>query len=179
MAHSKMAESALTPGVSASDHVQGDKNAPITLVEYGDYECSYCGQAYPLVKAAQGQLGDRLCFVFRNFPLAEMHPHAAHAAEAAEAANAQGQYWPMHDLLYENQGNLEDADLIGYAAKLGLDTSKFAADLKEKKADAKVQSDFESGAESGVNGTPSFFINGVRFDGDWQGDGLLEALQNA
>ena len=178
MTHSKMASSALTPTVSASDHVQGDQNAPVVLVEYGDYECPYCGQAASLVKAAQAQMGDKLCFVFRNFPLAEMHPHAAHAAQAAEAADAQGQFWPMHDLLYENQDNLEDADLAGYAAKLGLDKTRFAADLSGGQSDAKVQADFESGAESGVNGTPSFFINGVRFDGDWQGDGLLQALQS-
>lgn len=178
MAHTKMASSALTPTVSAKDHVQGDLKAPVTLVEYGDYECSYCGQAYQLVKSAQQQMGDKLCFVFRNFPLAEIHPHATRAAEAAEAADAQGKFWPMHDLLYGNQDNLEDADLTGYAAQLGLDKAKFAADLGQK-SDAKIQADFESGAESGVNGTPSFFINGTRFDGDWQGDGLLQALQSA
>ena len=174
-----MAESQLTPEVSTSDHVQGSTSASVTLVEYGDYECSYCGDAYKIVKAAQQQMGDDLRFVFRNFPLAEVHPHAAHAAEAAEDANAQGQFWQMHDMLYENQSSLEDSDLTSYAARLGLDEKKFAADMKGKKSDAKVQSDFESGAESGVNGTPSFFINGVRFDGDWQGDGLLQALQNA
>ena len=174
----KMADTQLTAPVSASDHTQGGKNATVTLVEYGDYECSYCGQAYHIVKNAQAQMGDNLRFVFRNFPLSDMHPHAAQAAEVAEAANAQGKFWEMHDLLYENQQNLEDADLMGYAAKLGLDKAKFAADLEEK-SDAKIQADFESGAESGVNGTPSFFINGVRFDGDWQGDGLLRALQNA
>ena len=174
-----MAESQLTPEVSASDHIQGSKSAPVTLVEYGDYECSYCGEAYKIVKAAQEQMGDDLRFVFRNFPLSEVHPHAAHAAEAAEDADAQGQFWKMHDMLYENQNSLEDADLTSYAARLGLDEKKFASDLRSGKSRDKIESDFESGAESGVNGTPSFFINGVRFDGDWQGDGLLRALQNA
>lgn len=174
-----MAEAQLTVPISASDHVQGDKNATVTLVEYGDYECSYCGEAHQIVKNAQAQMGDKLRFVFRNFPLSDVHPHAAHAAEAAEAADAQGQFWPMHDKLYENQQNLEDADLISYANQLGLDEKKFAAGMEAGKSDAKIQADFEGGAESGVNGTPSFFINGARFDGDWQGDGLLQALQNA
>jgi len=174
-----MTETQLTVPVGASDHVQGRENAMVTLVEYGDYECSYCGQAFPLIKHAQAQMGDKLRFVFRNFPLAEMHPHAARAAEAAEDADAQGKFWEMHDMLYENQQNLEDADLTGYANRLGLDEKKFAAAMKAEKSDARIQADFMSGAESGVNGTPSFFINGVRFDGNWQGDGLLQALQNA
>ena len=174
-----MADTQLTAPVSASDHTQGGDNATVTLVEYGDYECSYCAEAHQIVKNAQAQMGDKLRFVFRNFPLSDVHPHATHAAQSAEAANAQGQFWPMHDMLYENQQNLEDADLMGYAANLGLDAKKFAADENGAKAEAKIQSDFEGGAQSGVNGTPSFFINGARFDGDWQGDGLLKALQNA
>jgi protein-disulfide isomerase len=172
-----MIETKLTALVNESDHVQGSKNAPIILVEYGDYECSYCGEAYPIVKHIQSQLGDRLCFVFRNFPLAQMHPHAAQAAAAAEAANAQGHFWEMHDLLYENQENLEDTNLIGYATNLGLNKAKFATDLRNGNFNEKVQDDFMSGAEDGVNGTPTFFINGDRYDGDWQGGGLLTELR--
>ena len=103
----------LKPPVGANDHAQGAANAPVTVVEYGDYECPYCGEAYPVTKALQKRLGDKLRFVFRNFPLAEMHPHAEHAAEAAEAAGAQGKFWEMHDLLYEHQDALEDEDWCG------------------------------------------------------------------
>src|SRR5215813_13182777 len=103
------------------DHIQGPIDAPILLLEYGDYECPYCGEAYPVVKAIQKRLGNRLCFAFRNFPLVNAHPHAEHAAEAAEGAAAQGRFWEMHDLLYENQHALEDTDLAGYASALGLD----------------------------------------------------------
>lgn len=174
-----MSKTRLAVPVSASDHIQGDLSAPFTLVEYGDYECSYCGQAYPLIQAAQSRLGARLCFVFRNFPVSQMHPHAAQAALAAEVADAQGHFWPMHDLLYEHQDQLEDTDLMVGAAKLGLDTIRFSTDLKAGKFNARVQADFESGIESGVNGTPTFFINGIRFDGNWQYNGLLQALRNA
>jgi protein-disulfide isomerase len=102
----------------ARDHIQGSAKAAVTLVEYGDYECPYCGQAYPIVKKLQKQMGDQVRFVFRNFPLAEMHPHAAHAAQAAEAAAAQGKFWEMHDMLYERQAALEDDDLVSYAVEL-------------------------------------------------------------
>src|SRR5215475_8973363 len=115
------------------DHIQGPIDAPIKLVEYGDYECPYCGQAYPVVKAIQKRLGDRLCFAFRNFPLVNMHPHAQHAAEAAEAAEAQGRYWEMHDLLFENQNALEDEDLEQYAADLGLDSRRLIAEVLTSK----------------------------------------------
>ncbi len=111
----------MKPPVGANDHVQGTANAPVTLVEYGDYECPYCGEAYPIVKALQERLGKQMRFVFRNFPLSEMHPHAEHAAEAAEAAGGQGKFWEMHDLLYENQDALEDEDLARYAKALKLD----------------------------------------------------------
>src|SRR5262245_24887908 len=106
------------------DHIQGPADAPIMLLEYGDYECPYCGEAYPVVKAIQQRLGKRLCFAFRNFPLADSHPHAEHAAEAAEAADAQGRFWEMHELLFENQDALEDEDLARYAAELGLDAQR-------------------------------------------------------
>lgn len=173
-----MAEEDLTVEVTDKDHIQGAKNAPVTLVEYGDYECPVCGAAYPIVKDIQGQLGDRVRFVFRNFPLAQMHPHAAQSAEAAESANAQGKFWEMHDTLYENQGNLTEKDLLGYGEKLGLDENQFRADLQNEAYNERIEADLMSGAESGVNGTPTFFINGARFDGNWQNGELLTALQS-
>src|SRR5271165_3448730 len=120
----------LAPPVSARDHTEGPANAPLTLVEYGDYECPYCGAAYPILKEVQARLGDALRFVFRNFPLAEMHPHALLAAEAAEAAGGQGHFWPMHDTLFEHQNALGLAQLRGYAKKLRLDLSRFSQDLE-------------------------------------------------
>ncbi len=172
-----MAEEKLSVEVTDKDHVQGAENAPVTLVEYGDYECPACGAAYPIVKDIQKQMGDRLRFVFRNFPLAQMHPHAKDAAEAAESAAAQGKFWEMHDRLYENQGDLTEKDLLDHGKQLGLDENQFATDLRNDTYDDRIQADLMSGAESGVNGTPTFFINGARFDGDWQGEGLLDELR--
>jgi protein-disulfide isomerase len=145
----------------------GPHDAPVTLVEYGDYECPHCGRAHPVVKAVQRELEGQLRFVFRNFPLAEAHPHALVAAQAAEAAGAQGRFWEMHDLIFENQDALELADLVGYAESLGLDTRRFEADLEAGTFAKKVRDDFRSGVRSGVNGTPTFFINGARYDGSW------------
>ena len=159
-----------------ADHIQGPIDAPNRLLEYGDYECPYCGEAYPVVKAVQKRLGKRLCFAFRNFPLVNSHPHAEHAAEAAEAAGAQGRFWEMHDLLYENQGALEDEDLAGYASMLGLNAGRFMKDLLDGAYTARVRQDFRSGARLGVNGTPCFFINGVRYDGSPDVEDLLAAL---
>jgi len=158
------------------DHIQGPIDAPIALVEYGDYECPYCGEAYPIVKAIQERLGDRLCFAFRNFPLVNSHPHAEHAAEAAEAAGAQGRFWEMHDLLYENQDALEDEYLARYVATLGLDAERLIKEVLAGAHTARVREDFRSGARLGVNGTPSFFINGVRYDGATDVEELLTAL---
>ena len=169
----------LKPPVGASDHAQGSAKAPVTLVEYGDYECPYCGQAYPIVKALQKRLGDQVRLVFRNFPLGEMHPHAEHAAEAAEAAGAQGKFWEMHDLLYENQDALDDGDLAQYATALGLDVPRFIREMSEHSHAARVREDFRSGVRSGVNGTPTFFINGVRHDGPFDLRSLLAAIEEA
>ena len=158
------------------DHVQGPVGALIALVEYGDYECPFCGEAYPIIKALQERLGERLCFAFRNFPLTNMHPHAEHAAEAAEAAEAQGKFWEMHDALYENQAALDDEDLAEYATALGLDARRLIADVLAGAHLARVREDFRSGVRGGVNGTPTFFINGVRYDGAKDFDDLLAAL---
>ncbi len=171
--------SRLTHPVSERDHIAGPASAPVTLLEYGDYECPYCGQAYPIVKALQQRLGKRLRFVFRNFPLSNAHPHAQHAAEAAEAAAAQGKFWEMHDSLYENQEALEDQDLISYADQLGLDAARFTRELAEHHYASRVREDFLAGVRSGVNGTPSFFINGVRHDGSFDFDSLLAGIEAA
>jgi protein-disulfide isomerase len=165
-----MSNGQLTPPVSEDDHIAGPEDAPITLVEYGDYECPYCGMAYPIVKAVQRELGSRLRFVFRNFPLAETHPHARHAAQVAEAAAAQGKFWEMHDTIFEHQQALEDDDLIGYAKSLGLDAERVARELETGTYAKRVRDDFRSGVRSGVNGTPTFFINGRRYDGSWMND---------
>ncbi len=168
----------VTP-VSARDHIQGPATAAVTLLEYGDYECPFCGQAYPIVKEVQRQLGDALRFVFRNFPLSEMHPHAEHAAEVAEAAAAQGRFWEMHDYLYEHQRALDDAHLLEYAAHLGLDVPRFEREMAEHRYAKRVREDFLSGVRSGVNGTPTFYITGVRHNGSYDLESLLEALGNA
>jgi protein-disulfide isomerase len=154
--------------IGRDDHAAGPADARITLVEYGDYECPYCGMAYPVVREIQRALGDDLRFVFRNFPLAQAHPHAEHAAEAAEAAAAQGKFWEMHDMLYEHQDALEDDDLVGYARALGLDADRVARELATGAHEERVRRDFREGVRSGVNGTPTFFVNGVRYDGDWR-----------
>jgi protein-disulfide isomerase len=173
-------EALLTLPVSNDrDHIQGPSDAPVTLVEYGDYQCPYCGAAYPIIKEVQARMGERLRFVFRNFPITTAHPQAEQAAEAAEAAGAQDRFWPMHDLLYENQRHLADEDLVRYAGQLGLDVDAFGHDLAEHVHAARVREDFMSGARSGVNGTPTFYINGVRHDDSYDVDTLLAALNRA
>lgn len=175
-----MSDGQLTPPVEADDHVVGPADAPVTLVEYGDFECSYCGMAYPIVKGIQRRMGDRLRFVFRNFPLKESHPHAAHAAQAAEAAAAQDAFWAMHDALYQHQHALADDDLVRYAAALGLDADRVARELQDGTYAHAVRDDFRSGVRSGVNGTPTFFVNGARYDGAWADEGaFLRALRDA
>lgn len=176
MKTTSISESKLTVPIEGRDHIQGNISAPITLLEYGDYECPYCGEAYPLVKEIQERLGKKLCFAFRNFPLANSHPHAVHAAEASEAADAQGRFWEMHDLLFENQNALEDEDLAQYASALGLDAERVIREVQSGQHQARVKEDFKSGMRAGVNGTPSFFINGERYDGPRDLETFLEAL---
>ncbi len=169
-------KSKLVLPIADHDHIQGPIDAPFKLVEYGDYECPYCGQAYPMVKEIQEQLGDKLCFAFRNFPLVNSHPHAEHAAEAAETAGAMGKFWEMHDMLYENQTDLEDENLVRYATALKLDARRFVTELTSGVHTARIREDFKSGARYGVNGTPTFFVNGIRYDGAPDVEGLIEAL---
>jgi len=163
--------------VNDHDHVQGPKTAPVNLVEYGDYECQYTGQAYPIVKEIQKRLGDKLLFVFRNFPLREIHPHAEHAAEAAEAAAAQGKFWDMHDYLFEHQQALDDNHLLKYAAALGIDTDKFRSEMSGHIYTSMIDKSLGEGIASGVEGTPTFFINGVRHNGAWDLETLLAAIK--
>ena len=162
--------------VNDRDHIQGHRTASVNLVEYGDYECPYIGQAYPIVKEIQKRLGDKLLFVFRNFPLREIHPHAQHAAEAAEAAAAQGKFWDMHDYLFEHQQALDDNHLSKYAAALGIDTDKFRKEMSGHNYASQIDKSLGEGIASGVEGTPTFFINGVKHNDSWDQETLLAAI---
>jgi protein-disulfide isomerase len=173
----RIATAQLVVPVGKSDHLLGPETAPVKLVEYGDYECPSCGQAYPVVKELLERLGSRVQLVFRNFPLATVHPHAELAAEAAEVASSQGQFWAMHDKLFENQNALDDEYLVQYAVALGLDESRFVSELASHVHAARVREDFMGGVRSGVNGTPTFFINGVRHDGPFDLGTLLGAIE--
>lgn len=169
-------EYTLSVPVSDKDHIQGKNDAPITLVEYGDYQCPYCGQAYPIVKQIQENFGDNLRFVFRNFPLSEMHQYAFGAAEAAEVADDYGKFWEMHDMLYEHQDQLSESHLIDYASQLGIDPKEFRTKLESNSKAQRVKDDFMSGVESGVNGTPSFYINNRKYEGAWDYESLKTIL---
>jgi protein-disulfide isomerase len=179
MSTTQWAARLILPVTEDRDHIQGPSDAPATLVQYGDYECPYCGAAYPIIKEVLAQMGERLRFVFRNFPITTSHPHAQQAAEAAEAADSQGKFWQMHDLLYENQRRLRDQDLRAYAETLGLDVELFDKELAEHVHAERVHQDFLSGVRSGVNGTPTFYINDIRHDDDYEMQTLLTALERA
>ena len=170
---------ALAFPVTETDHAQGPHDAPVTLVEYGDYECPYCAAAHPIVKRLREMLRQRLRFVFRNFPLNNVHAHASIAAQAAEAAAAQGKFWPMHDLLYAHQATLAEHAMDEFALRAGLEIYKFNADLSSRRFAKRVAADFEGGQRSGVTGTPTFFINGVRYMGPIEYDAMLAALEFA
>jgi protein-disulfide isomerase len=165
------------------DHYQGPADAPVVLVEYGDYECPHCGRAHEVLREVLAHLGDEVRFVFRNFPLSEAHPQAEIAAEAAESVARLGgndAFWAMHDMLYANQDALEELDLLGYAEAAGVDPDVVAGDLSTGAMRARVRADFKSGVRSGVNGTPTFFVNGLRFEGDWTTPGAFAgALRGA
>ena len=165
--------------VDERDHVLGPASAEVTLVEYGDFECPYTRRARPVVRRLGQDFADRLLFVFRNFPLTRIHPHAQAAAEAAEAAGSQGRYWEIHDLLLENQRHLEDEDLRHYAEQLGLDPERFDRDLAQHAHARRVREDLRGGLESGVRGTPTFFVNGLRHDGPNDLAALRAAVEDA
>ena len=163
-----------------SDHIQGSiNNASITLIEYGDYECPYTGMAYPVVMEIMNEFDDdKICFVFRNFPLCEIHPHAQHAAEAAEAAAVQDRFWQMHDYLFEHQKALDDGHLLEYAQKVGLkDIRKFKEDISRHVYAPLIEESLKGGIDSGVEGTPTFFINRVRYEDSFDLKTFSETIQ--
>ena len=165
--------------ITAEDHVQGPENAEVILVEYGDYECPHCGRAYPIVQQVQKHLGKRLRLVFRNFPLSETHPHAEAAAEVAEFAGAQDKFWEMHDRLFENQERLGETLFLNLGEELKLSTAAMRQALEQGTFEARVRADFKGGVRSGVNGTPTFFINGHRHDGSFDFETLVSAIHQA
>lgn len=165
--------SQLKPPVSTEDHLQGHPGASIELVEYGDYQCPHCGRAYAIIKAIQKQLASDLKFVFRNFPLSQLHPDALSAALACEAASLQNRFWVMHDIVFEHQQALKKSDLFTYAKQIGLDTDQFSADFQKQSLLDKIDSDIESGIRSGVNGTPSLFIQGKMYNGNWEDEKIF------
>jgi protein-disulfide isomerase len=167
----------LTMPVSESrDHIQGPAGAPVTLLEYGDYECPYCAQAYIIVKEAQERLGSKLRFVFRNFPVTKVRPHAYETALAAETAAAQGKFWEMYDYLFKHGQWITNENLRQSAAKLGLGLALFDRDFLDRRYSSHIDEDIQSAKSSGVKSTPTFFINGDRYDGAWDLDSLLSAL---
>jgi formate-nitrite transporter family protein len=168
----------LTIPVDEKDHREGPDEAPVTLVEYGDFECPTCKEAYPVVKQIKQELGDQVRIVYRHYPLSNIHPHARQAAAAAEAAAVQGKFWEYHDALFTHQDNLEDTHLVEYARTLGLNVEQFERELSGHVYDNEVWEDFMSGTRSGVNGTPTFFIDGERYDDPWGGGNLLHALED-
>jgi protein-disulfide isomerase len=166
----------LHPPVNKSDHIRGLPGAPIELVEYGDYQCPHCGAAHPVTKELQSGFGEDLCFIYRHFPLSNIHPMAIPAAVAAEAAARQHQFWAMHDMIFENQQQLSDFALLEFARILRLNLASFKMDLQDPTLFEKIESHFESGVRSGVNGTPTFFINGERYSGNYTFESMSEAI---
>jgi protein-disulfide isomerase len=164
--------------ISPHDHVRGPIDAPVQLVIYGDFECGYCGQTHLILQAIMDHMGDQVCIVFRHFPLTNQHPHAEHAAEAAEAAGEQRRFWEMHDIMFENQDALDDDDLIAYAGELGVDTDRFADEIVAGAHAERIRHHRATGIKSGVDGTPTIFINGVRYTGELNFDSLIAALQS-
>ena len=164
------------PVSESRDHIQGPATAPVTLVEYGDYECPYCAQAYLITKEIQERLGDKLRFVFRNFPITKIRPHAYETALAAEAAAAQGKFWEMYNYLFKHGQGVTNDSLRRSAASLGLNLTKFDSEFYKRMYSNHIDEDIQSGNNSGVKGTPTFFINGELYDGSWDLDSLLGAL---
>ena len=164
--------------VISADHLQGDPGAPVVLVEYGDYQCPHCGHAYPIVKRLQRHFGKDLAFVFRNFPLAEIHPDAEAAAETAEFAATKDRFWEMHDAIYENQAELSPETLVKLARQLRLPLQELEAAWVGRTYRERIRVDFAGGVRGGVNGTPTFFINGQRHEGSFELEDLIEAIES-
>ena len=167
----------LTPPVNINDHVQGPPDGTVILVEYGDYQCPHCAAAFPIVKQIQKAFVKNLQFAFRHFPLSNVHEYAFPAAIAAEAAGRQGKFWEMHDMIFERQSLLSGNAFLEFAKELGLKIPAFKMDLQDPKLGEKVEVDFESGMRSGVNGTPSFFVNGDKHDGPFNYASLASAVE--
>jgi protein-disulfide isomerase len=165
--------------LSAADHSQGNPDASLTLLEYGDYECPSCIQAEPLMRHIVETYGDRLRFVFRHYPQVEIHPHAELAAEAAEAAAAQGHFWPMHHLLFQQTHHLALPALTGYAESIGLDMRRFNSEMADRIYTQRVQEHRRAGTESGLRGTPTFFLDGASVDASFGFDRLEGAIRQA
>jgi protein-disulfide isomerase len=176
--HAASLPTVLDPPVDPErDHIRGPASAPLTIVEFGDFECSFCGEATGVVRDLRERFGDDLRYVFRHLPLHDVHPHAGLAAQAAEAAASQGRFWEMHDLLFQNQGQLEFEDLVGHAGALGLDVERFARELAEGQYDERVREDAASAEASGARGTPTFFIGDTRHVGAFDAGTLGQALE--
>ncbi len=170
----------LKNAINEHDHVAGPQSAPVTMVEYGNFECIHCGRAYPEIKKVRKFLGDSLRFVFRHFPNAQTHPHSLRAAEAAESAGAQKKFWEMHDELFTHQQALEDRDLSHYAKRIGLEAERFARDMAENTFLKQIEADFDrSTFDEHVTGTPTFYINDVRYNGAADVESLLSAIKQA
>ncbi|HEY2974403.1 MAG TPA: DsbA family protein [Pyrinomonadaceae bacterium] len=166
--------------VSARDHVAGPLSAPVTLLEYGNFECIHCGRVYPVIKEVQKLLGDNLCFIFRHFPTVRTHPHSLRAAEAAEAAATQDRFWEMHDELFRHQQALEDHDLLRYGKRIGLNAEKFARDMNENTFLKQIEADYNRSLfDEHVTGTPTFYINEGRYTGATDVESLLSAIKQA
>jgi protein-disulfide isomerase len=161
------------------DHIRGSVNAPITIVEYGDFECPYTGMAHPVIKELMRQFNAKIYFAYRNFPLNDIHPHSQHAAEAAEAAAAQDKFWQMYDYLFEHQKALDDHHLLEYAQKVGLNIDKFKKEMLEHVYAPLINKSLKSGIDSGVQGTPTFFINGERYEDSWDLDTLSSFVKKS
>jgi len=165
----------LKKSVNKRDHIEGIKTATLELLEYGDYQCPSCGDSYLVVKQVLQELGNKVVFIFRNFPLIEIHPNAFDAALATEAAALQNKFWEMYDLLFQNQANLSAPDLFSFAAQIGLDMGRFEQDIRSQALSSKIEADIEGGLSSGVNGTPTFYINGEKYE-DWEDGRLMRYL---
>ena len=170
----------LKNAVTERDHISGAPDAPVTLLEYGNFECIHCGEAYPVIKEVQKQLGNNLRFVFRQFPTVQSHPHSLRAAEASEASGAQGKFWEMHDQLFMHQQALEDHNLSRYAQRIGLDNERFTHDMTQNTFLGQIQSDFDRSLfDEHITGTPTFYINEVRYTGATNVESLLLAIKQA
>ena len=172
-------ETFTAPQVDTEDHVRGRADAPVTIVEYGDYECPYCRAAFRDVRRLVDEHPENIRFVFRNFPIQQLHPHAEQAAEAAEAAAAQGRFWEMHDLLLQPYSHLDAESLVTYAEVIGLDITRFRREVTAQAHAAKIQADIAEGVRNGVNATPKFYVNGRRVDGKVPLEHLVELVETA